>query len=52
MPTDKTFDLFARRVENEMPDSYNKPKENKFKICPTCNTENTFTCKNMFRMWR
>ena len=26
MPTDKTFDLYARRVEKEMPESFSKPK--------------------------
>ena len=31
MPTDKTFDLYARRVEKEMPESFSKPKEAKFK---------------------
>ena len=45
MPTDKTFDLFARRVEKEMPESYNRPKESKFKICSVCNAENALHAK-------
>ena len=45
MPTDKTFDLYARRVEKEMPESFAKPKENKFKICPTCHTENSLNAR-------
>ena len=46
MPTDKTFDLYARRVEKEMPESFSKPKEAKFKICPTCHTENPLNARN------
>ena len=45
MPTDKTFDLYARRVEKEMPESFLKPKENKFKICPTCHAENSLNAR-------
>jgi len=45
MPTDKTFDLYAKRVEKEMPESLSKPKENKFKICPTCHAENSLNAR-------
>ena len=46
MPTDKTFDLYARRVEKEMPESYANPKEAKYKKCPSCHTENELGAKN------
>ena len=45
MPTDKTFDLYARRVEKEMPESYANPKEAKYKKCPSCHTENELGAK-------
>jgi len=42
MPNDKVFDLYAKRVEKEMPPSAlesNSTKKNT-KICPTCSAEN------------
>ena len=41
MPTHKIFDVYARRVEDEMPPAYGaEPQENKEKICGICGARN------------
>ncbi|MBF0266602.1 MAG: hypothetical protein HQL46_15170 [Gammaproteobacteria bacterium] len=45
MPSFETFDVYARRVEDEMPTTAKKESSTKFKKCSVCHTENALNAK-------
>ena len=45
MPTHKIFEVFARRVEDEMSPAAKKDKRPTSKICPVCEAENPLSAK-------
>ncbi len=45
MPSFETFDVYARRVEEEMPVSMRKESANHHKKCAICHTENSLNAK-------